>query len=124
MKKILFATLVVALLALGASQLLALQTGTWECMGYTITVTPDDPEDPNKSGSVTITKSEDYADVDVGGRYSKADGKRPATVVEISGTITTPDGVTSVARTFTLTPGPRQAPWMTVLAWLESQIAR
>ena len=123
MKKALSMAVAVALLALGAAQVLAIQAGTFECMGYTITVTPDDPENPSKSGTVTITKSDDYAEVQVTGTYHKETGKRPATIVEISGTITTPDGTTTVARTFTFSPGPQKTVWKTVISWLESEIA-
>lgn len=122
MKRTIIIGLVVALLALGAAQLYALQTGTWTCMGYTITVTPDDPENPNLSGTIQIVKSDDYADVNVTGVYWREDGKKPATVVEISGTITTPDGEFAVARQFKFLPGPQKTVWKTIISWLESQI--
>jgi len=122
MKKTLLIGFVVALLALGVSQAFALQTGTWTCMGYTITVTPDDPTNPNLSGKIQIVKSDDYADVNVAGTYYKSTGKKPATIVDVSGTITTPDGDYQVARKFTFEPGPQNTIWKTVISWLESQI--
>jgi len=122
MKRTIIIVSVVALLALSATALLALQTGTWTCMGYTITVTPDDPEDPSLSGTIEIIKSDDYADVYVTGTYWKDTGKKPATTVDISGTITTPDGEFLVAREFKFLPGPQKTVWKTILSWLESQI--
>lgn len=115
--------LAVALLALSAGQLLALQTGTWECMGYTITIVPDDPDNPNLSGTISITKSDDYAEVNIAGTYVRAEGKRPALNVSVAGTITTPDGVIEVARDFTFEPGPKKTVWKTIISWIESQIA-
>lgn len=123
MKKTLLAALIVALMAIGASQVLAITEGTWTCMGYTITVTADDPDNPEKSGTVLITKSDDYAEVYVTGVYYKAEGKKPATVVEIAGTITAQGVTIEVARTFTFSPGPKKTIWKTIVSWLESQIA-
>lgn len=122
MKRTVIVGCVAALLALTATQLLALQTGTWTCMGYTITVTPDDPDNPSLAGSIQIVKSDDYADVNVAGRYWKESGKKPATVVDIAGTITTPDGEIQVARQFRFQPGPQKTIWKTIISWLESQI--
>lgn len=122
MRRTIIFAFVVALIALSAGQLLAIQSGTWTCMGYTITVTPDDPDNPNLSGTIQIVKSDDYADVNVTGTYYKETGKRPATVVDIAGTITTPDGEISVAREFTFVPGPQKTVWKTVISWIESQI--
>jgi len=122
MRRTIVIAFVVALLALSATQLLALQTGTWTCMGYTITVTPDDPDNPNLSGTIEIVKSDDYADVYLTGTYTRELGKKPATVVSIAGTITTPDGETSVARSFKFVPGPQKTVWKTVISWIESQI--
>jgi hypothetical protein len=76
-----------------------------------------------KSGTIEITKSDDYATVDVAGTYYKEDGKRPATVVSIAGTIETPDGIEEVEREFTFSPGPKKTIWKTILCWLESEIA-
>ena len=123
MKKALFATLAFAILVLGASQLMALQVGTWECMGYTITITPEDPEDPQKSGTILIVKSDDYATVEASGTYLRDGVKQPSTTVDITATITTPDGVTTASRTFTFGPGPKKTVWKTILCWLESLIA-
>lgn len=122
MKKTIIIGFVVALLALSAGQLLALQTGTWTCMGYTITVTPDDPSNPNQSGTIQIVKSDDYADVSVSGTYQRESGKKPVTVVDIAGTITTPDGEFDIARQFSFQPGPQNTVWKTVISWIESQI--
>lgn len=123
MKRTLIVAFVLAMLALSAGQSFALQAGTWDCMGYTITVTPDDPENPNLSGAITIVKSDDYADVNVSGTYARAEGRRPAIVVDVAGTITTPDGVLEVARQFKFLPGPQKSVWKTVVSWLESEIA-
>ncbi|MGB9619385.1 MAG: hypothetical protein ACPL7K_03110 [Armatimonadota bacterium] len=123
MKKTMIAALAVAILALAASQLAALQVGTWECMGYTITVTPDDPEDPQKSGTIEIYKEDDYAIVEASGVYYREGVKQPATVVDLTAVITTPDGVEEVSRTFTFSPGPKKTVWKTILSWLESEIA-
>lgn len=123
MKKTIIIGLVAALLALGAGQLLALQTGTWECMGYTIVITPDDPDNPNLSGTISITKVDEAAEVNVAGTYARAEGRRPALTVSVAGTITTPDGVIEVARDFTFLPGPQKSVWKTIVCWLESQIA-
>jgi len=122
MKRTIIIGFVVALLALSATQLLALQAGTWTCMGYTITVTPDDPANPDLAGAITIDKSDDYAIVDVDGRYWKESGRRPITVVDIEGTIQTEDGVIDVARQFKFPPGPQKTVWRSVVAWLEGQI--
>lgn len=122
MKRTIIIAAVVALLALSTTALFALQTGTWTCMGYTITVTPDDPENPNLSGTIQIVKSDDYADVNVTGTYWREDGKKPATIVDISGTITTPDGEFLVEREFKFLPGPQKTVWKTIISWLESQI--
>jgi hypothetical protein len=122
MKKTIIIGFAVALLALSASQVLALQTGTWTCMGYTITVTPNDPDNPGLGGAIQIVKSDDYADVNVSGTYWKEQGRRPATVVDLAGTVTTPDGETQVARQFKFQPGPQKTVWKTVISWLESQI--
>ena len=122
MKKTIIIGFVVALLALSAVQLLALQTGTWTCMGYAITVTPDDPDNPSLSGTIQIVKSDDYADVNLSGTYQREDGRRPVTVVNIEGTITTPDGEFSVAREFKFLPGPQKTVWKTIISWVESQI--
>lgn len=122
MKRTIIIGFVVALLALSAGQLLALQTGTWTCMGYTITIIPDDPDNPNLSGTIQIVKSDDYADVNLSGTYLREDGRRPATVVSIAGTITTPDGTIDVAREFTFSPGPQKTVWKTIISWIESQI--
>jgi hypothetical protein len=123
MKTTLVVAFVVAILALSAGQLLAIETGTWECMGYTITVTPTDPDNPNLAGTIEITKADDVAEVYVSGTYARADGKKPATIVDVAGTITTPDGVIDVARVFTFEPGPKKSVWKTVVSWIESQIA-
>ncbi len=122
MKRTIIIAFVAAVLALSAGQALALQTGTWTCMGYTITVTPDDPDNPNLSGTIEISKVDDYATVDLAGTYVRELGRRPATVVSIAGTITTPDGTTDVAREFTFSPGPQKTVWKTVISWIESQI--
>ncbi len=123
MRKAIYITLAAIALMLATLPLLALQAGTWECMGYTIVVTPDDPNDPDAAGSISITKSDEYADVAIEGRYAKEGKKQPATTVEIWGTITTPDAVTEVDRTFTFKPGPQKSVWKTVVSWIESQIA-
>ncbi len=123
MKKTIIIGFVAALLALSAGQLLALQTGTWTCMGYTITVTPDDADNPNLSGTIEIVKVDDYASVNVSGTYEKGVGRRPVTVVSISGTITTPDGDNEISHEFTFDPGPQRTLWKTVISWIESQIA-
>jgi hypothetical protein len=123
MKKTLYITLAVFALTLAALPLLALQAGTWECMGYTFVVTPDDPNDPDAAGSISITKSDEYADVAIEGRYAKEGKKQPVTTVNIWGTIATPDAVTEVDRTFTFKPGPKKSVWNTVVSWIESQIA-
>lgn len=123
MSKAIYITLAVMALTLAALPLLALNSGTWECMGYTIVVTPDDPEDPNAAGSITITKSDEYADVAVEGRYTREGVKQPITVVHVWGTITTPDAVTEVDRTFSFKPGPHKSVWKTIVCWLESEIA-
>jgi hypothetical protein len=123
MKRTLIVAFVLAMLALSAGQLFALQTGTWTCMGYTITITPDDPDNPNLSGTIQIVKSDDYADVNVSGTYVKDQGRKPAIVVDLAGTITTPDGEILVARQFKFVPGPQKTVWKTVISWLESQIA-
>jgi len=122
-KAIWIGVMCVWMFVLAVAPSMALQAGTWDCMGYTITVTPDDPDDPNKSGSITITKSDEYADVDISGLYWKKDGKKPALVVEIGGTIETPDGIMEVNRTFTFSPGPKRTVWKTILSWIESQIS-
>jgi len=121
MKKALFLSLLALVLAAGAA--LAIQPGSWECMGYTVTVTADDPEDPNAAGTLVITKADDYAEVAIEGTYERVGLRRPVTVVEIWGTITTPDGVIEVDRDFTFNNGPRKAVWYTVISWIESQIA-
>jgi len=123
MSKAIYITLAVIALTLASLPLMALNSGTWECMGYTIVVTPDDPEDPNAAGSISITKSDEYADVAVEGRYSREGVKQPTTVVHVWGTITTPDAVTQVDRTFSFKPGPQKTVWKTIVSWLESQIA-
>lgn len=123
MKTRIIVGLVVALIALGAAQAFALQTGTWDCMGYTITITPDDPDNPNLSGTILITKSDDAADVNVAGTYVRSEGKRPATTVDVAGTITTPDGVIEIARVFTFQPGPQKTVWKSIISWIESSIA-
>jgi|GEM_PF-1361799 len=123
MAKTLCIVLAALALTVAALPLLALQDGTWECMGYTIVVTPDDPNDPDAAGSISITKSDEYADVAIEGRYTKEGKKQPNTTVEIWGTITTPDAVTEVERTFTFKPGPKKSVWNTVVSWIESQIA-
>lgn len=116
---------VIALLALSTAQVMALQTGTWLCMGYTITITPDDPDNPNLSGTIEITYSDEEAGISVAidGTYVREDGRRPATVVDVAGTITTLDGVESVARQFTFDPGPKKTVWKTIISWIESEIA-
>lgn len=121
MRRALFVTVVLAVLA--AVPALAVQPGTWDCMGYTITVTADDPEDPNASGTILITKSDEYAVVNISGTYKRADGRRPLTLVEIEGTIETPEGIINVSRDFTFKNGPKKAVWYTVISWIESQIA-
>ncbi len=121
MKKALFVSLLALVLAAGPA--LAIQPGSWECMGYTVTVTADDPEDPNASGTLVITRDDDYATVAVEGTYERVGDRRPVTFVEIWGTITTPDGVIEVDRDFTFKNGPRKAVWYTVVSWIESQIA-
>jgi len=123
MKRTITIGFVVALLALSATQLLALDTGTWTCMGYTITVTPTDPANPGLAGIITIDKTDDYAVVDIDGTYCKESGRRPMTVVDIAGTITTPDGVMEVARQFKFPPGPQKTVWRSIIAWLDGQIA-
>ena len=122
MKKTIIFGFLVALLALSAGQLLALQTGTWDCLGYTVTITPDDPANPTLSGTLDITRDDDYAEVNVEGTYQKTTGKKPATVVNVAGTITTPDGDTEVARTFTFQPGPQKTVWKSIISWIESEI--
>jgi len=123
MKRMIMVGFVLALLALSAAQVFALQTGTWTCMGYTITITPDDADNPNLSGTIAIFKSDDCATIDVSGTYLRSEGKRPATVVSVAGTITTEDGIIDVAREFTFQPGPQKTVWKTILSWLESEIA-
>lgn len=123
MKRTMIVGFLAALLVLSAGQLLALQTGTWECMGYTITITPDDPENPNLSGTISITKVDEYAEVNVAGTYLRAEGKKPVLTVSVAGTITTGDGDIEVARDFTFQPGPQKSVWKTIICWLESQIA-
>jgi hypothetical protein len=123
MKKTITIGLVVALLALCAVQLLALQTGTWDCMGYTITVTPDDPANPSLAGTIDIVKCDDYADVNISGTYGKAPGRKPATLVSIAGTINAGDTPIYVERDFTFQPGPDKSVWKTIVSWIEGQIA-
>jgi hypothetical protein len=124
MKKTLYVTLAVFALTLAALPLLALQAGTWECMGYTIVVTPDDPNDPDAAGSISITKSDEYAIVDIEGRYAKVGKKQPTTTAHVWGTIETPDGtIVLVDRAFTFRPGPQKSVWKMVVSWIESQIA-
>lgn len=127
MKSTTLIAFVVALLALSAGQLLALQTGTWTCMGYTITITPDDADNPNLSGTISITKSDAAAEiyVDIAGTYVREQSKRPQTVVAVSGTITTPDAPTgeSVSKDFTFSPGPQKTVWKSIISWIESEIA-
>ncbi|MEI6916491.1 MAG: hypothetical protein WCL39_15250 [Armatimonadota bacterium] len=123
MKKTIIFGFLVALLALSAGQLLALQTGTWDCLGYTVTITPDDPANPTLSGTLDITRDDDYAEVNVEGTYQKTTGKKPATVVHITGTIITPDGSIDVDKQFTFQPGPQKTIWKTVITSLESEIA-
>jgi hypothetical protein len=124
MKRVFLVSVVLALLALSATQLFAIQTGTWTCLGYTITVTPDDPENPNLSGVIEIVKSDDYADVVLEGTYAtvKEPGKKAILVVDIAGTVSTPDGIMDVGREFKFNPGPQKTVWKTVLTWIDSQI--
>lgn len=123
MRKALFGSLALMVMALAAGSVFAVQSGTWECMGYTVIVTPDDPEDPNASGKIEITKVDDYATVNVEGTYTRDGVKKPVTTVAVSGTITTPDAVIEIAKSWTLKNGPKKAVWYTVLSWIESQIA-
>jgi len=123
MKKTIIFGFLVALLALSAGQLLALETGTWDCMGYTVTITPDDAANPSLSGTIVITNDDDYAKVNVTGTYHKTTGKKPATVVDVAGTIETPDGTMDVEKTFTFQPGPQKTVWKSVITWLEGEIA-
>lgn len=102
---------------------LAVSPGSMDYCGYTITITPDDPEHPGQSGTITVVSTTDAADVNLAGTYVTSDGRPPTLTVSLAGTITTVDAVYEVDRTFVFEPKTKRMVWKQIVAWIESIIA-
>lgn len=123
MKKVflaMIAVLIVAAIALPAS---AMQKGTFEYGGYTITVVPYNPAHPGWGGSITIVGETEAAIVSLSGEYTTTVRPKPVLSVYLSGTIETPDGILPLEQTWTFVARDTHMVWKTVVAWIESEIA-
>lgn len=123
MKKVFLALIIVLLFAALALPASAMQKGTFEYGGYTITVVPFDPSHPGHGGDITITSSDDGATVNLTGQYTTTSRPAPTLTVYIAGTVLTPDGELYVERTWVLVPRDTHNVWRIVVSWIDSLIA-
>lgn len=123
MRRTLLAAIVVLLFAAVTLPASAMQKGTFEYGGYTITVVPFDPSHPGHGGYITITKTSDEAVVNLSGEYTTTSRPAPVLSVHLEGTIETPDGIVEVERTWVLTPRDTHNVWRIVVTWIDSLIA-
>ncbi len=123
MKKAL--SVLIAVLVMGAIVLpvSAMQKGTFEYGGYTITVVPYDPAHPGHGGSFTITGESEAAIVNLAGEYLTTTRPQPVLSVSVAGTIETPDAILNVEKEWVMVPRETHNVWRTVVAWIDSLIA-
>ena len=117
---VLSATLFLVAATLSAS---AMQKGTFDYGGYTITVVPFDPSHPGHGGDITITCATDAAIVNLSGQYTTTSRPAPRLSIYLAGTIETPDCVYEVERTWVLVPRDTHNVWRIVVSWIDSMIA-
>lgn len=123
MRKALLATIAVLLFTAVTLPASAMQKGTFDYGGYTITVVPFDPSHPGHGGDITITSTTDAAIVNLSGEYTTTSRPAPTLSVYLAGTIETPDGVFEVERTWVLAPRDTHNVWRIVVTWIDSLIA-
>jgi hypothetical protein len=121
MKKYLFVALVLGVLTAAVVPACALQFDRFTYCGYTVTVTPDDPEQPCLSGTITIVNDE--GTVNLEGTYEVTSTRPPTLTVSLMGTIDGPEGTQVVEREFTFEPRTKRMVWKSIIAWIESLLA-
>lgn len=128
MKRLLLILSIAMLTGLALPSLgMGLGLGTFTYCGYTITITPTDPDHPGQAGTIAIDATfgdgEDATVVNLDGTYLQTDDRPPTLIIELSGTIQTPEGTTNVDDTWTFAPREKKMVWKTIIAWVESLIA-
>jgi len=123
MRKAFLAVIAVVLLVVVALPVSAMQKGTFDYGGYTITVVPYNPSHPGWGGSITITSVTDAAIVNLSGEYTTTNRPAPTLSVYLAGTIETPDGIYDAERAWVFVPRDTHNVWRVVVAWIDSEIA-